>query len=478
MLPLRRAFFVGSLLLHGAVAQVDSAPLQDVNVDALGNIQASVSDASAEAGGEGEPPVVAVATTLAPAPVIDDTAIKECQARVEELTLENAVAAKQLTAATDLAKAAQKSMEQEAKENIRAQSELTAYKRSHIDAMAAEVHAREAAELELATQKETSLAIAKELEAHKLAVDGLKDELSKAIERSLELKRAEGIAATALMEKVVAFDLLNEKYVALQGVYNDALEHLAHPMLSEYLSARGKELGEMRPELRAALEKAKAVMALPPNVLEKIDRGKNAILQGHEHLRSGVAPYVGDVHANSVSLGLVVFMMAPPLYLVYRFLQSVQRALQAHHFVLVLNFVAASYFAVVGVSSLLYHEDVLRNLQKHNPPSYALLQFATLGMFAAQLWWSGVVVFVASAASRIKYAQLAHLAASVGVVVHYYNHVWALAMLDQEHQVHDSLFFVYAVVYATGLVPAFLSGAKAANSVHASSRFVDSLKRS
>ncbi|RHY95188.1 hypothetical protein DYB37_001097 [Aphanomyces astaci] len=411
---------------------------------------------------------------------MDDTALKVCLATVDKLSLDAAVVAKQLTAATELANAAQRSMEKEAKENIRAQAELAAYKRSHVDAMASEVQLRESAERELATQKDASFAIAKELEAHKQAVDGLKDELAKEIERSLELKRAEGVAATALLDKVVAYDLLIDKHKALESVYNDALEHLAHPMLSEYLRARGNELGDMRPELRAALEKAKSVMALPSNVLEKLDRGKQALLQGHEHLRSGVAPYVGDKHAASVSVGLLGLLMLPPLYVVYRFVHGVQRALQAHHFVLVLNFVASSYFAVVGASSIMYHEDVLHNLQKHNPPASALLQFATLGVFIAQLWWSGVFVLVLLD-SRLKYAQLVHVAASVGVVVHYYEHVWTLAMLDQEHQLQDSLFFMYAVVYAAGLVPALVSGAKLVNCIQSSSvvaRPLDSLKRS
>ncbi|RQM24355.1 hypothetical protein B5M09_007583 [Aphanomyces astaci] len=139
---------------------------------------------------------------------MDDTALKVCLATVDKLSLDAAVVAKQLTAATELANAAQRSMEKEAKENIRAQAELATYKRSHVDAMASEVQLRESAERELATQKDASFAIAKELEAHKQAVDGLKDELSKEIERSLELKRAEGVAATALLDKVVAYDLL------------------------------------------------------------------------------------------------------------------------------------------------------------------------------------------------------------------------------------------------------------------------------
>ncbi|KAH9119755.1 hypothetical protein LEN26_011457 [Aphanomyces euteiches] len=411
-----------------------------------------------------------------PSPVGNQDA-SACQTRVTRLESEIISLTTQLTAARELADAAQKTMESEAKANIKAQALLEDYKRTSVEALAAEVKVREAAERELAVQKEIALAIAKELEEHKLAVDGLKDELAKEIERSLELKRSESVASSALMDKVVAYDLLSEKYAKLQDVYHEALDHLAHPMLSEYLAARGKELGEMRPELRAALDKAKEVIALPPEMLDKLDQGKEVLNRAREHLRSGVAPYVGDKHASSVSLGLIVFLMLPPVYLVYRFVQSIHRTLQAYHFVLVLNFLAMCYFTVIASSSFFYQEDVLLNLQKNNGGAYAILQFATIGFFGAHLWWSGIFAATLSD-GRLKYAQLAHVATSVLVIVHYYEHVWSRAMLDQEHQVHEALFLVYAVVYGAGLVPALLSSVKNNNTIHASSFRGDDLKQS
>ncbi|KAF0684065.1 Aste57867_23986 [Aphanomyces stellatus] len=454
-----KMLFLHRLVAAAAITFLLGARADDLHLGAAGEVQGEANAAVPQAA------VVAAVDASANQALADKA--NECLADLEKLKTSNKDLATNLKTAQEVAEAAETSMKTEAKENIKAQSALADFKKTHVDAIAAEVRLREKVEKELGIQRDAMLAIGKELEKNKVAVDGLKDELTKEIEKSLELKRAESVATAALMDKVVAYDLLVEKHAKLQEVYNDALDHLAHPMLSEYLAAQGKELGEMRPELQAALAKAKEVMALPQNVLEKIDRGKKAILQGHENLRNGVANYVGDKHAQSVSVGLIVFLMLPPIYLVYRFVQSVQRSLQAHHFVLVLNFLAMCYFGVIAGSSLVYGEDVFQNLQKHSPATYAILQFGTLGFFGAQLWWSSVFALVL-VDTRLKYAQLAHVVASVGVIIHYYEHVWSRAMLDQEHQVHESLFFVYAMVYLTGLVPALFSSSKNTNSVHAS----------
>ncbi|OQS00970.1 hypothetical protein ACHHYP_02079 [Achlya hypogyna] len=360
--------------------------------------------------------------------------------------------------AEDVAQAAQTALHDEAKAHVKSQQALSEYKRLHIDALSQEVARREHAEKELAVHMETEASLGRDLREHQEAVDLLKSELAKEMARGLTLQQDAIKHRDDLMELIVSYDQLKEDFKALQAVHDEALDHLAHPMLADYLAARGNDLGEMRPELKAALAKARAVIRVPADVAAAVAQGKNVLLQSHENIRSNVAPLVGDSHATSATVVIVGVLMAPPVYVVALFVRGLQRRLQAQHVVLVLNFLAMCFFGAVGASSVLLDADVLRGLQATNPGSYILLQLVTLGFFLVHTGAS-VLFGLATTPLRVQLGQLAHVVVSLVVVVHYYEHIWAKAMLDMDHHVHAGTFFLYAFVYLLGLGPALLAAA-------------------
>jgi hypothetical protein len=299
-------------------------------------------------------------------------------------------------------------------------------------------------------------AMSKELETLQETVDVLQEELT----RERQISRAQNITFTMLTKDAdmarLALEQERQQRMALQSLYDEAVNHLANPLFSEYLQARGdKMLLSMRPELRAALEKAKAVV--PLRMSEAVAKGKDVLVQSHEQLRSNVVPYVGNAHANWIALGLLVFLMAPPTYLVWRFLQSIRRRLQVHHYVLALNFIAMSFFAAVAFASLVFQENPLMNLQTAQPAMYTLLQFALALFCLCHVGASLILACAARSPFLVKGLQCVHVVSSLAVTGHYYDRIWSKAMLDQRHEVPTTIFALYAMVFMLGLLPAFLS---------------------
>ncbi|EQC25449.1 hypothetical protein SDRG_16668 [Saprolegnia diclina VS20] len=404
------------------------------------------------------PEDIAQIATLTDRLVTTQSAVMACETasdlRIEEI--------KDLTGkvkrADELAQMAETKLLEEARSSVKAQQALTEYKRLHITALAQEVERRESAEKEVGVHKAAQATLSAELREHQEAVDLLKSELAKEIARGLSLQQDVMKYRDDVIEMLASYEQLKDEHKALGAIHDEALDHLAHPMLADYLAARSNELGEMRPELKAALAKARSVIRVPEDVAAAVAQGKNALLQSHENIRSNVAPIVGDSHATSATVVVVGVLMAPPVYVVAIFVRSLQRRIQAQHVVLVLNFLAMCFFGAVGASSVVLDTDVLRSLQTSSPSGYILLQLLTLGFFLVHSGTS-VLFLLCAAPLKVQVGGAVHLLVSLGVVAHYYEHIWAKAMLDMDHPVHAGTFFAYAFVYLLGLGPALLAAA-------------------
>ncbi|OQS06386.1 hypothetical protein THRCLA_20386 [Thraustotheca clavata] len=384
--------------------------------------------------------------------------VKECKTSLEAMTAEKQQLTDKVKHAEDVGDAAQKAAKEEAKASVKAEQQLAEYKRTHIEALAVEIKARELAQREVLTERENRGKLAKELQEHKEAVDLLKNEMAKEMTKTLDIRDEAKKVKSELAETLASLEQLLIDHKELKAVHDQALDHLAHPMLADYLKARGNELGVMRPELRAALEKARAVIRVPEDVAKAVAQGKDVLLQSHESLRSNVIPFVGDKHASTVTLIVISLLMAPPVYAVVLFVRGLQRRLQAQHFVLVLNFLAMCFFLAMGISSILFHVDVLQSVQQGNPATYTLLQLMILAFFLVHLGWSVVYGLVVTP-TNVQIGQWIHILVSLAIITHYYENIWSKAMLDQDHQVHVGTFFLYALVYMLGLVPAMLAAA-------------------
>ncbi|KDO28038.1 hypothetical protein SPRG_20199 [Saprolegnia parasitica CBS 223.65] len=343
--------------------------------------------------------------------------------------------------ADELAQMAETKLLEEARTCVKAQQALTEYKRQHIAALAQEVERRESVEKEVSVHKAAQATMSAELREHQEAVDLLKSELAREIARGLSLQQDVIKYRDDVGEMLASYEHLKDEHKALN-----------------YLAARSNDLGEMRPELKAALAKARSVIRVPEDVAAAVAQGKNALLQSHENIRSNVAPIVGDSHATSATVVVVGVLMAPPIYVVAIFVRSLQRRIQAQHVVLVLNFLAMCFFGAVGASSVVLDTDVFRSLQTSSPSGYILLQLLMLGFFLVHSGTSVLFLFCA-APIKVQVAGAVHVLVSLGVVVHYYEHIWAKAMLDMDHPVHAGTFFAYAFVYLLGLGPALLAAA-------------------
>lgn len=285
----------------------------------------------------------------------------------------------------------------------------------------------------------------------------IQDHLSKEIAKTLKAVEAETKLTEKLRETEVLLresnlerDNLRYDYDKMKKNYDEAVEHLAHPQLYEYLVAQGRTLGEMRPELQAALQKAHSVME--PHVNRAWESGAMMYNQTHERLRSNVEPYVGQDKAQPVTVGVLLLFVMVPAFIVYRFITGLRKALMLSHWMLCLNFWGMCFFIAVFAYSGSESQDVFQVAQKQNPVAYSIMQLIMGVFFILHILGTFCLARASSKqeSSCTKYVGLLHFIATVGVVYHYYTVIWAKAMLDQEHNVSNLAYLGYGLFYLSG----------------------------
>ena len=321
---------------------------------------------------------------------------------------------------------------------------------------------------EYETHKKANALLMKKLTASLLSVKELENTVTtlekEASNRTISLLKLQGEMDTLILQH----DSLNRSYT-------NAVEHLAHPLLIEYLNVRSKELGDMRPELKAALKKAQK--AFSPHIHKAFQQGSHIYTTTKHQVEKNVGEYVGKDNSPVVTMSLLSLLLLLPAYLIYVFISRLRARIALKHVMMCLNFWGTCFFLAVFITSKTLAKkdekmslDLLHIIQNSNPTTYAVLQFSLFLFFMLHL----VVSFQCYPLGQgLGHGHVA-LAASLTVCYHYYNAIFMPAMLDTKHSASCGIYLLYAGVYAYGSYTAMqLKNTKSSNCCEGKNRVVD-----